>query len=77
MDHDQAQRAFRDGELMEALISPAEDANGWVLMFRTAAGRLALYTGRTGTEKVYHTLDQATQVAKGLGFESIRIEEEF
>lgn len=77
MDHDQAQQALHAGELTEAVVKPAEDANGWVLLFGTRSGEHILYTGHTGTEKVYHTLDQVTDLARELGFDNIRVEEEF
>jgi hypothetical protein len=66
-----------DGELVEAVIKPAEDANGWVLAFTTVAGEHLQYTAPTGTEKVFHSLDHATGVAQELGFVSIRVEESF
>jgi len=77
VDHDQAIEALRAGDLVEAVIKPAEDANGWVLVFATSSGEQILYTGSTGTEKVFHTLDHATDVARELGFQSIRVEESF
>ena len=77
MDHDQALSALHCGELIEAVIQPAEDANGWVLVFVSSSGEQIRYTGHTGTEKVYHSLDQATQVAQEIGFHRIRVEEQF
>ena len=77
MDHDQALHALHSGELVEAVVTPAEEAAGWVLMFKTRAGDQILYTGHTGTEKVYHTLDHATEAAREIGFQSIRVEERF
>jgi hypothetical protein len=77
VDHDQALHALHRGELVEAVVTPAEDAEGWVLMFKTQSGDQVLYTGHTGTEKVYHTLDNATEAAREIGFPSIRVEERF
>jgi uncharacterized protein CbrC (UPF0167 family) len=77
MDHDQALSAFHAGDILEAVVKPAEDANGWVLELLTRSGEPALYTGHTGTEKVYHTLDQATEIAREIGFHRIRVEERF
>jgi hypothetical protein len=70
-------KALSAGDLVESVIKPAEDANGWVLVVVTAAGAQVTYTGHTGTEKVFHTLDHATDVAHELGFQSIRVEESF
>ena len=77
MDHDQAQQALHEGSLSAALISPAEDANGWRIMLVSRTGEHTPYTGHGGTEKVYHDLDQATAVARDLGFAEIRVEEAF
>ena len=77
MDHDQALSALHAGDLVEAIVKPAEDANGWILLFVDRAGAHILYSGHTGTEKVYHTLDHATEAAQGIGFHTIRVEEEF
>ena len=77
MDHDQAQLALHRGELREAVVRPASDANGWTIQLIHNSGDQSLYTGHSGTEKVYHSLDRATEVARELGFDSVRIEEEF
>jgi hypothetical protein len=77
MDLNQALSALHAGELVEAVIKPAEDENGWVLAFLTRSGDQIAYAGHTGTERVYHTLDQATDIAREIGFHSIRVEEEF
>jgi len=77
MDHDQAQQALHAGELTEAVIRPAQNANGWIILLTHKSGEHLHHTGHRGNEKVYHSLDRATGVARELGFDSIRIEEEF
>lgn len=77
MDYDQALSALHAGDLVEAIVKPAEDANGWMLIFLTRSGEQVIYRGHTGTEKVYHTLDQATEIAREIGFYDIRVEEQF
>jgi hypothetical protein len=77
MDHDEVLAATRLGTLSEAIIMPAEDANGWVLLFVDTEGVPHGYTGHTGTEKVYHDLDHATEIAHELGFATVRVEERF
>ena len=77
MDHDQVQKAMQAGDLTEAVITPAKDANGWVILITNLAGEHTLYTDHTGSEKVCHSLDQATGVVRELGFETIRVEEDF
>jgi hypothetical protein len=77
MDHDTAIQALAGGDLVEAEIATAADANGWVLLFTTRSGDQVTYTDHTGTEKVYHDLDQVTEVAREIGFDSIRVHEDF
>jgi hypothetical protein len=77
MNDEEVRAARREGRLTEALITPAADANGWVLRLDSSSGGQVPYTGHTGTEHVYHDLDRATQVAKDLGFDRIRVEERF
>ena len=77
MDHDQAQQARHAGELTGAVIKTAQDANGWLILLQDNNGGETPYTGHTGTQKVYHNLDQATLAARELGFDELRIEEKF
>jgi hypothetical protein len=77
MDRAQVAQALRAGELTEAIVTPAEDANGWVVLLADKKGEQHPYTGHTGTEKVYHGLDQATEIARALGFADVRVEERF
>lgn len=77
MDHDQAMHALHAGELTEAVIAPARDANGWTLIFLTRDGKRCPYTGLGGTAKSFHTLEHATEIAREIGFGDIRVEEEF
>ena len=75
LDQDQAQIARHQGLLTGVEIKPAHHANGWLLEFPDTAGKHIPYTGHTGTEKVYHDLDQASALGRELGVEGIRIEE--
>lgn len=77
MEHEQIRRAVEAGDLTEAVAEPAQDANGWVLTFTERGGGRAPYTDHTGTEKVYHSLDQVSELARELGFDRVRVEEEF
>jgi hypothetical protein len=77
MDHNEAVKARAAGELTEVEITPAADANGWMLLFTARSGEPVVFTDHTGTEKVYHDLDQATEVAREIGFEAIRVHEQF
>jgi len=77
MDQTQALTARQNGELTEAILTPDEDANGWMLLFTTRAGEHLPYTVQGGRVAVFHDLDQATRQAKELGFAQVRIEERF
>jgi hypothetical protein len=77
MDRDAVLEALGNGRLSEPVVMPAEDANGWVLIFVDRRGDHHVFTDHTGTEKLYRDLDQATQVARELGFGSVRVEEAF
>ena len=77
MDHDQALSARHSGELVEAVVKPADDVNGWMLVFVTRSREHFIYSGHTGSKKVYHTLDHATEAAREIGFHTVRVEEEF
>jgi hypothetical protein len=77
MDHDQATAAADAGELTEAVLKPADDANGWAIALVRSDGTQVLFTDSGGTEKVYHDLDQATAAARELGLTQIRVEERF
>jgi hypothetical protein len=77
MDHDHVMEAVHAGRLAEAVVTPAEGADGWVLMLLGGGGEPLPYTTGGGMPKVFHTLDRATEIARELGFESIRVEERF
>ncbi len=77
MDHNQAASAVDAGQLNEAILKPANDANGWTILLVQRDGARVLLTDSGGTEKVYHNLDQATTAARELGLTQIRIEEQF
>ncbi|UCE90163.1 MAG: thymidylate kinase [Pseudomonadota bacterium] len=77
MNLDEAQQAFAAGKLREVVVEPADEGNGWMIMVRDSAGALLTVTDHSGIEKIYHTLDNATDAAKTIGFKMIRVEESF
>jgi hypothetical protein len=77
MEHDQVQLSRHAGELTGALVKPAQDANGWVILLLDSSGREIPYTGHSGDVKVYRDLDRATLEARELGFDEVRVEECF
>jgi hypothetical protein len=77
MDHDHALQARHHGELTEAIIKTAEDANGWRLILVTREGEHLTHTAPGGADRIYHSLDAATDAAREIGFDDIRVEEDF
>lgn len=77
MEHDDVMQARHAGKLVEAVLTPAPSSNGWVLLLAAADGAQVPYTIHGGDPKVFHSLDHATEIARELGFESIRVEEPF
>ena len=77
MDVDKARTEFQAGRLQEAVIEPADDGNGWIVLVKGKGGKPERITDSHGAEKIYHSLDHATEVAKGIGFQTARVEERF
>ncbi|MBT3046190.1 MAG: thymidylate kinase [gamma proteobacterium symbiont of Ctena orbiculata] len=68
---------FETGRLSEAVAEPAEQREGWRLLFHTLSGETLVLTDHSGRERVYHSLDHATEVGRDIGFDSVRVEEHF
>lgn len=77
MDNHQVLRKRQAGELTQAILIPADDANGWHLIFTDADGNHHRYTDHSGHDRLYHDLDHATELARQLGFANVRVEERF
>jgi hypothetical protein len=77
MDQAEVLQAKGRGELREAILTPAADANGWVMLFLTVDGRQLPLTSPGGREHIFHDLDHASELGKELGFDEVRIEERF
>ena len=48
-----------------------------MILVRQVDGTLVKIADHSGMEKVYHTLDHATEVAKQIGFDTVQVEEHF
>lgn len=77
MDVDAARAAFAHGALIEVILEPAESGNGWMILVRKEDGSTEKITDHRGMEKIYHSIDTATDTAKEIGFTSLRVEERF
>lgn len=77
MDLMHAKAEFEAGRLHEVAAEPSEQGGGWRLLIHTRAGETLVLTDHAGRERLYHSLDHATEAGKEIGFDSVRIEEHF
>ena len=77
MDIDSAAEEYHNKTISEAIIEPSPSGNGWRILFHKADGGIVTLTDHGGTEKLYHTLDYATDILQSAGIKSIRVEEHF
>ena len=77
MDIDSAAEAYHNKTISEAIIEPSTNGNGWRILFHDTEGQTIALTDHGGTEKLYHTLDNATEILKVAGIKTIRVEEHF
>ncbi len=77
MDLMHAKAEFSAGRLREAAAEPSEQGEGWRLLLHSTTGETLVLTDHTGRERLYHSLDHATEVARDIGFDSVRVEEHF
>ncbi len=77
MDTQKARAEFEAGRLSEVLVEPADEGNGWMVVVKSVDGDQMKLTDHGGHERVYHTLDHATEAAKAIGFGTVRVEEPF
>ena len=77
MDIDSAAEEYHNKTISEAIIEPSPSGNGWRILFHKTDGGIVTLTDRGGTEKLYHTLDYATDILQSAGIKSIRVEEHF
>lgn len=77
MDLIHAKAEFNAGRLREAAAEPSEQGEGWRLLLHTDTGDTLVLSDHTGRERLYHSLDHATEVGRDIGFNSVRVEEHF
>lgn len=77
MDIDSAAEQYHNKIITEAIIEPSPNGNGWRILFHKTDGDIVSLTDHGGTEKIYHTLDNATNTLKSAGMKTIRVEEHF
>jgi len=77
MDLLHAKAEFEVGRLREAAAEPSEQGDGWRLLVYTETGETLVLTDHSGRERLYKSLDHATEVGRNIGFQSVRVEEHF
>ena len=77
MDLMHAKAEFEAGRLSEAAAEPSQQGGGWRLLLHTTTGEIRVLTDHAGRERLYHSLDHATEVGRDIGFDSVRVEEHF
>jgi hypothetical protein len=73
MTAEQLRALYRQQLLIEALVEPSLDNEGWVVECRHAAGGLMALTNADGVEQCFLDIDQATLNALEIGFQQVRI----
>ncbi len=77
MDLDHARAEYEAGRLVEVVIEPADAGNGWMVVVHGSDGGSSKLTDHSGVEKVFHSIEHATDIARNIGFSTIRVEERF
>jgi len=77
MNIDSAAKQYHNKSILEAIIEPSQNGNGWRILFHKKDGEITPLTDHSGAEKLYHTLDGASSMVKSAGISEIRIEEPF
>lgn len=68
---------FEAGRLKEAVAEPSDEGRGWRLLLHTQDTETVVLTDHSGRERLYHSLDQATEAGRDIGFDTVRVEERF
>lgn len=77
MDIDSAAVEYHNKTISEAIIEASPNGNGWRILFQKTDGDIVALTDHGGTEKLYHTLDHASDLLQSAGIKAIRVEEHF
>ena len=77
MDLMHAKAEFEAGRLHEVAAEPSEEGDGWRLLIHTNTGETRVLTDHKGRERLFHSLDHATELVREIGFDAVRVEEHF
>ncbi|KKA45120.1 MULTISPECIES: hypothetical protein [Salinivibrio] len=73
MTAEQLRALYRQQLLIEAVVEPSLDSEGWVVECRHTGGGLMALTNAEGIEQCFTDIDQATLNALEIGFQQVRI----
>ena len=74
MDLMHAKAEFEAGRLTDVAVEPSEQGDGWHLLLHTENGETRVLTDHSGRERLFHSLDHASEVGRDIGFETVRVE---
>ena len=77
MDLVHAQAEFAAGRFKEAVAEASQHGKGWRLLLHKDNGETLVLKDESGKDLLYNSLDQAAEVGREIGFESVRVEEHF
>ena len=77
MDLIRAKAELEAGRLIEVVAEPSTLGDGWRLLLHAETGEFQVLTDHSGRERLFHSLDHATEVGRDIGFMSVRVEERF
>jgi hypothetical protein len=77
MDLLHAKAEFEAGRLSEVVAEPSTEGGGWRLLLHSVDETAAVLCDHSGRERLFHSLDHATEVGLEIGFSSVRVEEHF
>ena len=76
MDLLHAKAEFEASRLSEVVAVPSTEGGGWLLL-HSVDETAAVMCDHSGRERLFHSLDYATEVGLEIGFSSVRVEERF
>ena len=72
-----AKAEFEADRLSDVAAEPSTQGDGWRLLLHAKTGAMHVLTDHAGRERLFHSLDHATEVGRDIGFLCVRVEEHF
>ncbi|WP_408642327.1 MULTISPECIES: thymidylate kinase [Salinivibrio] len=73
MTAEQLRALYHQKLLVEVMVEPSLDSEGWVVECRHTGGGIMALTDAEGIEQCFADIDQATLNALQIGFDQVRI----